>query len=338
MTDGSFYCYVPKSPAVPGWLLDNVLSRSKSEKLVLKKLDELLAQSDGGALDSPSPSLESPGAVISNRGSLDGQLSPGGPLSGSVPQSQTYVLPGGGLTVKHGSFDAETELWRRQPCLYSSEQLVNPNKQAVIVFYGYLSNLGELIRAVEGSLDPRLVESFETPTRAQDSSPGARSAAIGSLTAALVLSLYLDAKEGEEIILLSELQGQYAFVVYDSSKRKIFAARDASGKEPLWYREEEHGAISLTNNPIEGADVDAKWEELPPGHFVSGKQHKVQQFALTPQQLYVRELQEAFDDNLSINSEDTCMTAGRRLSQTFGTARSLNHRKSTDLDMFSLDI
>ena len=45
-----------------------------------------------------------------------------------------------------------------------------------------------------------------------------------------------------------------------------------------------------------GAGTDIKshlalqqWCELPPGHFISGRSPKVQQFALTPQQLSIRE-------------------------------------------------
>ena len=43
-----------------------------------------------------------------------------------------------------------------------------------------------------------------------------------------------------------------------------------------------------------------QWTELPPGHFISGRTPKLQQFALTPQQLHIREeLERSLDDELS---------------------------------------
>ena len=97
------------------------------------------------------------------------------------------------------------------------------------------------------------------------------------------------------------LQGQYSFVVYDSSKRQVFAARDPSGEPQctLYYNLEEDGDISLTNKPflLEGSVQPEAWTEMPPGHFMSGKQAKLQQFALTPQQLYTREVHQSMDDD-----------------------------------------
>ena len=43
-----------------------------------------------------------------------------------------------------------------------------------------------------------------------------------------------------------------------------------------------------------------QWLELPPGHFISGRSPKVQQFALTPQQLTIRENYErSMDEEVS---------------------------------------
>ncbi len=57
--------------------------------------------------------------------------------------------------------------------------------------------------------------------------------------------------------------------------------------------------MSLTNKPfpLEGAVAAEAWTEMPPGHFMSGKQAKLQQFALTPQQLYTREVRQSMDDD-----------------------------------------
>ncbi len=62
------------------------------------------------------------------------------------------------------------------------------------------------------------------------------------------------------------MQGQFSFVIFDSSKRRVFAARDASGTEPLYMDYDEDGAVfSFTNNPEsvlgEGSNT---WQEVNP--------------------------------------------------------------------------
>lgn len=161
-------------------------------------------------------------------------------------------------------------------------------------------------------------------------------------------------------------QGQYSFVLFDGEKRQVFAARDSSGSEPLYFELGEDGDVSLSNAQpavptgdgayvqvrrggrrsggsgrgraeaslgqswaaegllLELATVPAllpapanpanpapalpprlhlpapQWSELPPGHFISGRAPKVQQFALTPQQLSIRETYEReMDEDLS---------------------------------------
>ena len=42
-------------------------------------------------------------------------------------------------------------------------------------------------------------------------------------------------------------QGQYAFAVFDGEKRQVFAARDSSGSEPLYYELGEDVGVSLSN-------------------------------------------------------------------------------------------
>lgn len=59
------------------------------------------------------------------------------------------------------------------------------------------------------------------------------------------------------------LQGQFSFVVFDSGKRRMFAARDASGREPLFISTEEDGAMAFTNSPAcMMADGSEAWHEV----------------------------------------------------------------------------
>lgn len=62
-------------------------------------------------------------------------------------------------------------------------------------------------------------------------------------------------------------QGQFSFVLYDGEKRQVFAARDSSGSEPLYYALDEDGAVSLSNDqpPVPTADegrVQVRHERL----------------------------------------------------------------------------
>lgn len=47
------------------------------------------------------------------------------------------------------------------------------------------------------------------------------------------------------------------------------------------------------------------WQEVPPGHFVAGKTPKLQQFALTPQQLFARHSQDFADDEAHVHQSES---------------------------------
>ena len=63
--------------------------------------------------------------------------------------------------------------------------------------------------------------------------------------------------------VILQLQGQFAFVVYDSSKRQVFAARDASGKEPLYVNYDDEHGTAFSNKPSAawGAS-EGDWQEV----------------------------------------------------------------------------
>ena len=46
-----------------------------------------------------------------------------------------------------------------------------------------------------------------------------------------------------QYMLLLPLQGVYSFFIYDSNRRSVFAARDPSGREPLYYAMDEDEAL-----------------------------------------------------------------------------------------------
>ncbi len=53
-------------------------------------------------------------------------------------------------------------------------------------------------------------------------------------------------------------------MVYDSKRRSVFAARDPSGREPLYHCMDGDGGVSFTNTPdVSSAEVEqAEWEEV----------------------------------------------------------------------------
>ena len=132
--------------------------------------------------------------------------------------------------------------------------------------------------------------------------------------------IYRMCSRGEEpLILLSELQGQYSFALYDGERRQVFAARDASGGEPLLYAADDDGGVSLSNAPLAvrspDGEGDVAWAPVPPGHYIAGRTPKLQQFALTPAQLTEREHLEAAEDDLSPRGSSL---GQRSLSGEFG--------------------
>lgn len=96
------------------------------------------------------------------------------------------------------------------------------------------------------------------------------------------------------MLLVAGLQGEYAFVIYDNKRKQAFAARDPSGDEPLYYYISEEGDVSFAGSrlAVPEGEQPHEWRELPPGHYISGKNPKLHQFALTPHQLAMREMQQ----------------------------------------------
>jgi hypothetical protein len=172
------------------------------------------------------------------------------------------------------------------------------DRNAVCVFHGYLSNLDELQERYGSS--PTRGTLWGSPTAV---APGLKEDNDGyelrETAAEQVYRLYC---RGEDpLVLLSELQGQFAFVLFDG--RQVFAARDSSGKERLFYEITDDGAVSLSNSKLKVQSPEGigfvEWTELPPGHFIAGKSPRVQQFALTLDELSAREIKDAEADELS---------------------------------------
>lgn len=76
----------------------------------------------------------------------------------------------------------------------------------------------------------------------------------------------------------------------------------------------------------------SQWTELPPGHFISGRSPKVQQFALTPQQLSIREIYERSLDEESLSPRT--LGLGSSLPRDSDLGRSLSRERESDFLVF----
>ena len=94
------------------------------------------------------------------------------------------------------------------------------------------------------------------------------------LAAETIMRMHAKERGGDALLLLSELQGQYSFVLYDGERRQVFAARDSSGSEPLYYELDEDGAVSLSNaQPLvpNGDDGHVQVSGAAPGRARGGR-------------------------------------------------------------------
>lgn len=173
--------------------------------------------------------------------------------------------------VNFGIFEVTAGVSRVQPAVYFDGSGADP---AFCVFQGYLSNLEELLERYD-------VEAIVRSTSRL--SPGEKAAAL------LYAMVHLDDKTSDSssssdpLVVLSELQGQYAFVMYNSDRKQVFGARDSSGKERLFYELDDDNGVTVTNTRevrVRGVDGVGwvEWEELQPGHYICGRPVKVNQF------------------------------------------------------------
>eukprot|EP00878_Enallax_costatus_P001544 GHUV01001695.1.p1 GENE.GHUV01001695.1~~GHUV01001695.1.p1 ORF type:complete len:338 (+),score=71.75 GHUV01001695.1:200-1213(+) len=318
---GSFYAFVPRSPALTSWLS---LTRRNSEKLVHQKLDAAISSWEEDApISNNDDTLSTPSGLYHQA---------------SLPTTQSYVYKNAGLTVKVGLEEVASDLFRVKPYVYST-----PDNSAVIVFSGSLQNLSELTRRGPRPMGRRssspIYSDYNNATSAslERKSSIERSLDVGQLTASTVLNMYLEGQqEGNELIMLSELQGEFAFVIYDNKHKQPFAARDPSGEEHLYYHVTEDGAISFASDRLAIPDGEQphEWHELPPGHYISGKVPKLHQFALTPQQLALREIEQE-DELEAVSPRRRSLILDSKQELHLGSL--LSHRTSLDNDRLIKD-
>ena len=198
------------------------------------------------------------------------------------PAPHTWHLGhGAAAVVNFGLLEVTTGINRVQPSVFFNGASDEPH---LCVFQGYLSNLEELMarymREDRLSSSARMAKPKKSP---------------GEKAAELLYAMFCDDRNGEDpLIVLSELQGQYAFVMYNGDKKQVFAARDSSGKERLYFEVDDENGVTVSNaGDLRVRSVDGVgwvvFEELPPGHYMCGRPVKIHQFALTREEMKERE-------------------------------------------------
>lgn len=80
-----------------------------------------------------------------------------------------------------------------------------------------------------------------------------------------ILPLYLHA--GDPAGWLNELEGMFAFVLWDAERGEWLIARDPIGIIPLYFGHDEHGNLFVASELKALAPVCADAREFPPGHY-----------------------------------------------------------------------
>jgi len=220
----------------------------------------------------------------SGSGSTDaGDAQDGAALGGSYRESgsspsgrpRTLQFPGALLSFRPVTHQTCSGV-RTQPIVYCA-----PDGSATIVFRGCIRNVEELL-----STSPF----FRGENASIPNSPVARKnwlrADPASLAAEVVLHMYLCSRDSP-IVFLNELEGSYSFAIYDD-RQTAFAARDCSGREPLFYTLGSDGSVAVATEPLDVPAHDG-WKELPAGMYLAGRNHQLAQHSLSLSELYSKE-------------------------------------------------
>ena len=83
----------------------------------------------------------------------------------------------------------------------------------------------------------------------------------------VILPLYIERRA----TFLNELNGIFAFAIYDRERDRYFVARDPIGVMPLYHGHDEHGRYYVASEMKALIDVCKTFEEFPPGHWLDSE-------------------------------------------------------------------
>ncbi|WIA08067.1 hypothetical protein OEZ86_010706 [Tetradesmus obliquus] len=84
-----------------------------------------------------------------------------------------------------------------------------------------------------------------------------------------------DDTTGKALECLAKVQGNFAFVIYDEIQKRVFAARDAEGGQPLYWGATDEGQLLLGShlNDLDGCEPTATM--FPPGTLFASTRHTI---------------------------------------------------------------
>ncbi|MBT0718654.1 asparagine synthase B [Rosenbergiella epipactidis] len=90
----------------------------------------------------------------------------------------------------------------------------------------------------------------------------------------VILALYQE----KGIDFLDDLQGMFAFILYDTVKQSWLIGRDHIGIIPLYYGHDEHGNLFVASEMKALVPVCRTINEFPPGSYMSSEDHQIHRY------------------------------------------------------------
>jgi asparagine synthase (glutamine-hydrolysing) len=132
---------------------------------------------------------------------------------------------------------------------------------------------GQLVLSVNGEiynhkdLESRLTQDYEFLTHSD---------------CEVILALYRE----KGVDFLNELNGIFAFILYDNQKNSYFIARDHIGIVPLYTGHDEQGNFYVSSEMKALTGICSTIEEFPPGHYLTSQEAEVRRYYDRPWQSY----------------------------------------------------
>ncbi|WP_241579441.1 asparagine synthase B [Rosenbergiella nectarea] len=90
----------------------------------------------------------------------------------------------------------------------------------------------------------------------------------------VILALYQE----KGLDFLDDLQGMFAFILYDTVKQSWLIGRDHIGIIPLYYGHDEHGNLFVASEMKALVPVCRTINEFPPGSYMSSEDHQIHRY------------------------------------------------------------
>jgi asparagine synthase (glutamine-hydrolysing) len=135
--------------------------------------------------------------------------------------------------------------------VHGAQPLYSPDRKHILAVNGEIYNHRELERA--------LVEPYDLQTTSD---------------CEVILALY--AERGADF--LNDLNGIFAFAIYDEDRDRYLIARDPIGVMPLYTGHDEHGRFYVASELKALIDTCTTVREFPPGHFLDSETGKPVQY------------------------------------------------------------